>query len=556
MVIAVARMNDAEWILIDTETTGFKTPIFVVEIAAQRMQGWETKGPSFRKLLNQNEDIPPEAARVHGYTREILERDGETAAEVYTAFAIYTEGLPVVAYNMRYDWDDVLIPEWDRLGIRAIGTPGFCALRLAQRLLDPVPAGNCKLQTLRQFYRLPERGAHTALGDVETVIDLLQHVLKPLAEERNLATWADVLAYSQEEYFPSRIAFGKFKGRDFRDAPHDPELRDWLSWLASSSNERSKRMGGWYLDQLGRRTKSVGAKPEAVSSGSSKTEKIAATTGTAITAYQSLEAEKLRVLIEAARSRLAELETAYTRDRRTVDNVRATIFNLVKGHYLARDRLKLKVHYRRIFLDTLLRGGEEETEEVVEEYTKAHADTENDYEKASAAAEASRELSEEQDAKLLGLWKKLVRLYHPDIHVSNPAKKKTFEALTAIINSARDNGDIELLEEISNDPDGFIKQQGWEVLGLEEDNNLANLQSLYTALQIRIIELLELIDALHEGPDYELAILSKNNPAFLEEVAEEQKTALSKEIVELEKEAAELQEEIDNLTDTYEAKIF
>jgi len=26
---------------------------------------------------------------------------------------------------------------------------------LAQRLLDPVPAGNCKLQTLRQYYRLP-----------------------------------------------------------------------------------------------------------------------------------------------------------------------------------------------------------------------------------------------------------------------------------------------------------------------------------------------------------------------------------------------------------------
>ena len=39
---------------------------------------------------------------------------------------------------------------------------------LAQRLMDPVPAGNCKLQTLRQYYRLPERGAHTALGDVET----------------------------------------------------------------------------------------------------------------------------------------------------------------------------------------------------------------------------------------------------------------------------------------------------------------------------------------------------------------------------------------------------
>ena len=40
-------------------------------------------------------------------------------------------------------------------------------MRLAQRLLDPVPAWNCKLQTLR--LRLPERGAHTALGNANTL---------------------------------------------------------------------------------------------------------------------------------------------------------------------------------------------------------------------------------------------------------------------------------------------------------------------------------------------------------------------------------------------------
>ncbi len=56
-------------------------------------------------------------------------------------------------------------------------------------------------------------------------------------------------------------------------------------------------------------------------------------------------------------------------------------------------------------------------------------------------------------------------------------------------------------------------------------------------------------------PDYELAALSANNPALLEEVAEEQKAALAKEISELEKEAAELQEEIDILTDSSEAGI-
>ena len=143
-------MKQKDWILLDTETTGLSSPIFVVELAAQRMCGWQPEGKPFRKLLNQNADIPAEASRVHGYTREILERDGEPAHQVYREFAEYVGGLPLVAFSLEYDLDEVLQPEWKRLGIGAIGSRGFCALRLAQRLLDPVPAGNCKLQTLRQ----------------------------------------------------------------------------------------------------------------------------------------------------------------------------------------------------------------------------------------------------------------------------------------------------------------------------------------------------------------------------------------------------------------------
>ena len=73
---------------------------------------------------------------------------------------------------------------------------------MAQRLLDPVPAGNCKLQTLRQYYRLPERGAHTAQGDVLTVADLFSHVLRPIAGQRGLETWEAIAAYAGEEWHP------------------------------------------------------------------------------------------------------------------------------------------------------------------------------------------------------------------------------------------------------------------------------------------------------------------------------------------------------------------
>jgi len=57
-------MNRTPWILLDTETTGFAAPVFVVELAAQCMKGWEPDGVTFRKLINQNQDLPPQASYI------------------------------------------------------------------------------------------------------------------------------------------------------------------------------------------------------------------------------------------------------------------------------------------------------------------------------------------------------------------------------------------------------------------------------------------------------------------------------------------------------------
>ncbi len=105
------------------------------------MHGWEPDGEPFRRLLNQSCYIPPEAARVHGLTRDVLERDGEPPAHVYNVFHRYAANCPLVAYNAEHHLDRVLRPEWSRLRIAPIGSAGFCPLRLAQQLLDPAFAG-------------------------------------------------------------------------------------------------------------------------------------------------------------------------------------------------------------------------------------------------------------------------------------------------------------------------------------------------------------------------------------------------------------------------------
>ena len=101
--------NDHKWVLIDTETNGISAPIYVVDFAAQKMKGWTPDVPPFQSYLNQNVDIPKEVSRINGYTREILERDGKPAREVYEDFRNYAGNLPVSSYNIDFDWDRVLI---------------------------------------------------------------------------------------------------------------------------------------------------------------------------------------------------------------------------------------------------------------------------------------------------------------------------------------------------------------------------------------------------------------------------------------------------------------
>ena len=545
-------MNQTKWILLDTETTGLAAPVFVVELAAQRMRGWQPDGEPFRKLLNQNQAIPPEASRVHGYTREILERDGEPPVQVYRDFAEYAGNLPLVSFNLEYDLGEVLKPEWKRLHIAPIGSQGFCALRLAQRLLDPVPAGNCKLQTLRQYYCLPERGAHTALGDVQTVADLISQVLRPIAEHRGLDTWQELVEFAAEEWYPSRIAFGKHRGRLVQEARRDAELRRWVEWLASSANPRNARMGRWYLRQL-----EAKEEPEAGSTvfasaepqrKTGKREAVRAAGFAALVIYVNPELEQLRELVAGARARLADLESDYTKEKSRVDAMQAVLFRRLREHYQKRDRLRLVVDYRKKFLDSLVRGGEEEAKQTEQDYQQAKTQADKDYEETAASVADKKELTAEEEAELTRLWKKLVKLYHPDRFANQPDKLATYEKLTAAINRAKDSGDIATLRQIAEDPHGFILRQGWESLDFSDEAELKQLRRLYETLQLEIITVLESLNRLRESPDYELCQLSEKKPGVLEELAAEKAKRLEKETAKLEEQASQLAEEIEELS--------
>ncbi len=268
----------------------------------------------------------------------------------------------------------------------------------------------------------------------------------------------------------------------------------------------------------------------------------------ALVIYVNPELAELRQLVAGARARLAELETDYTKEKSRVDAMQAILFRRLREYYQKRDRLRLIVDYRKRFLDSLIRGGDEEAKQAEENYERAKAQTEKDYEETAAAVAKKKKLTAEEEAELKRLWTKLVKLFHPDRFAHEPDKLETYHKLTSAINRAKDAGDIKTLREIADDPHGFILRQGWVSLDFSDGVELVQLRRLHETLQLEIITVLESLNQLRESPDYELCRISEQKPGVLEELAAERKKLLEKESAELEADASRLSEEIKELS--------
>jgi DNA polymerase-3 subunit epsilon len=185
---------DDEWVILDTETDGLYAPIHVVEVAAQIMQGMSPVGEPFQAFINHNVPIPAAAFSVHGYSQDFLYRNGEDPAKVYFNLQAYIGTRPITAHYLAFDWDNALLPEWRRLGIANIGCKGLCSWRLSRRTI--FESHSHKLDCLRDGFGLACSRPHSALGDVESLVDLFCRILAPRLIKAGICKYEDMLAFS------------------------------------------------------------------------------------------------------------------------------------------------------------------------------------------------------------------------------------------------------------------------------------------------------------------------------------------------------------------------
>jgi DNA polymerase-3 subunit epsilon len=91
-------------VFLDTETTGlsFKEGHKIVEIACIETKDLIVTGKVFHKLLNPERDIPEDAFKVHGFSRNFL-RDKETFDKVADEFLNFIKDKKIIIHNAPFD---------------------------------------------------------------------------------------------------------------------------------------------------------------------------------------------------------------------------------------------------------------------------------------------------------------------------------------------------------------------------------------------------------------------------------------------------------------------
>ena len=91
-------------IFLDTETTGlsFKDGHKIVEIACIETKDLIATGKVFHKLINPQRDVPEEAFKVHGFSKEFLS-DKETFSDVSDDFLKFVKDKKIIIHNASFD---------------------------------------------------------------------------------------------------------------------------------------------------------------------------------------------------------------------------------------------------------------------------------------------------------------------------------------------------------------------------------------------------------------------------------------------------------------------
>lgn len=162
----VKSWQDQTWIGFDLETTG-KYPVEaeICEIAAVKWRGGQVIG-EWSSLVKPSRIMSEAVIKIHNITNEMV-ADAPKLADVLPDFAKFVEDGYLLAHHAPFDLG-FLTWEYEKNKINLPKNPVVCTSLLSRQVIKDTV--NHRLQTLRQYFNLPEETAHRALSDAVTCL--------------------------------------------------------------------------------------------------------------------------------------------------------------------------------------------------------------------------------------------------------------------------------------------------------------------------------------------------------------------------------------------------
>ena len=192
---AAARLGDLEFVVLDTELTGFDPKRdAVVSVAAVRLRGLSIMaGETFAALIRPPRDVPRQSSLVHGLTASALSQ----AADLDVVLRGLLDFIgPAVIVGHHVDLDMAFLNAASRRLLGGeLAAPCIDTLRLAmayeEKRLSPEGGAGLEhaafdLPSLCRRYGLPEFAAHDARHDALAAAYLFVYLAKKLGRGRAL----------------------------------------------------------------------------------------------------------------------------------------------------------------------------------------------------------------------------------------------------------------------------------------------------------------------------------------------------------------------------------
>ncbi len=192
---AGARLGDLEFVVLDTELTGFDPKCdAIVSVAAVRLRGLSIMaGETFAALIRPQRDVPRQSSLVHGLTASALSQAADLDA-VLRGLLHFIGPAVIIGHHVDLDMAFCNAASRRLLG-GELAAPCIDTLRLAmayeEKRLSPEGGAGLEhaafdLPSLCRRYGLPEFAAHDARHDALAAAYLFIYLAKKLGRGRAL----------------------------------------------------------------------------------------------------------------------------------------------------------------------------------------------------------------------------------------------------------------------------------------------------------------------------------------------------------------------------------